>query len=135
MKTYAKTILTLAIIALMNGCGDTDSTNSGCSNGICTDGNGGSTDSGLSTLKIKNMDISTSDICQIFSTPNSSGSWGLNVLENRIPPGYYVELSTSSCNTYWDLKIVYCDGYEPAPSYDYYRPCGTTVSYDFSNRR
>ncbi len=135
MKRYAKTIFTLAIIAILSGCGGTDTTSDGCSNGICSSGSSNNTNTGLSTLKITNMDISTSDICQIYSTLNSSNSWGLNVLENKIPPGYYIELSTSTCDTYWDLKVVYCDGYEPAPNYYYYRPCGTSVSYEFSNRR
>ena len=120
---YLRGWIGLSALILLSGCG-----------GVGGDGGGGGDGdgTGASILEVANASTSTSDICNVYSNPSSSDSWGSNRLSGTIPPGTYASFSTSNCNINYDLKVVFCDGY--ADEVDgYYRACGATRRLTFRN--
>ena len=99
---------------------------SGCNPGVT----GGGT--GASILEVANASTSTSSICNVYSNPSSSSSWGSDRLSGTISPGTYASFSTSNCNIDYDLKVVFCDGYTDEVD-NYYRACGATRRLTFRN--
>jgi len=75
-----------------------------------------------SILRVINSNASTDSICNLYSVPSSSGSWGSDKLHGTLPPGYHKDLVTHNCNRYYDVKVVFCDGWAAETSY--YRECG-----------
>lgn len=126
MKTIKNTFIATALTLLLVGCGG------GGGDDWWDDDPGDGGGYGTSYLQVGNSASSDSNICNVYSNPSSSSTWGPDRLSGTISPGFYREFSTDNCNILYDLKVVFCDGYEDAV-YSYYRGCGDTVSYTFRN--
>jgi len=118
MKTVKYIFVAMAASLILIGCGG-----------------GGGIDVGIggsSTLEVVNSSTSTSDICNVYSEPASSSTWGTDDLSGTIAPGYYQDFTSDLCDENWDLKIVFCDGYTDYVM-GYYRACGATRAFTFQN--
>jgi hypothetical protein len=122
MKTFKRLLITGIFTVLsalvLSGCG------------IEGGGGGGG---GISYLKIINAAGSTQEIWAVYSQPSSSSDWGSDRLGSSvIKPGYFHTFNTTNCDINYDLKIVWQDG-TAETQMNYYRECGKTVTFAFSN--
>lgn len=104
----------------------------GCGGGSSDHDDGGGSDDAISYLEVINSEISDSDICEVYSSLSSSDEWGADRLSGTIAPDDYRTFSTYNCDRLYDLRVVFCDGYEDEV-FEYYRECGTTRSFEFVN--
>ena len=125
MKIIKNVLTVIAVGLFVIGCGGLEDIGGG-------GGGGGGGGTGLSYLRVANSSSSTSSICNVYSNPSSSTTWGPDRLSGTIAPGYYRQFSTSNCNKNYDLKVVFCDGYSDTYN-GYYRACGATRTITFRN--
>jgi len=114
---------------------------SGCSSGGDSGGSGSSltkiTTGGSisvydSTIEIYNHETSANDICEVYSVPDNSSNWGVDLLgTGHIAPANVRQFGSDHCDQYWAIKIVDCAGNESEGAY--YRECYTTTYFTFKN--
>ena len=81
-----------------------------------------------SAISLLNHDSSIASICEVYSTPSSSGNWGVKLTGTPIAPGSEVAWGSDGCDQNWDLMVVDCAGNESS-IYNYYRECDTTTYF------
>jgi len=126
-KLIGFSVACLSILAL-NGCGGAgDLGGSSLVKDVVVPGSISARDSAISLL---NHDTSITAICDVYSVPSTSGTWGDPLTGTPIVAGGEVAWGSDACDQNWDLKVVDCIGNESIV-YAYYRECDTTTYFTF----